>query len=788
MATVLDDVQGTEEGGSYAAMESIPNIPIDTLLDSPNIAEDLTLPQREAITAWARAGLEADRQSRERWEQLNAEDLKMALQVTDPKSEPWDGASNIRFPLISIATLHYHARVYPLMVNGNDPVQFTLYGTDADGRRAQRAGRVATHISWQMLEQCEEWESEHDKMIFILGLTGLGIKKTWFDPALRRNRSMCVAPSQLVLNYWASGPIDSHARASYLWKCYPNDTHANIASGLWCSASDYPVDVDPDQDGDDDTDQTLSQELNETPGELPRTTPESDAADRRTGMVAPPLDNATPVEMCEQTCWMDLDGDGYAEPYFVTFEVHTGVLRRIVARFNKSDIQRNKDGDIVNISPERCYDHYELIPSPDGSFYPVGFGRLLGPIDDSCSTAFNQLFDAGTLANYGGGFVGRGARFRGGQLRIKPGMFQQVDSIGNDLKNNIVPYPVPQPSEVLFKLVQYLVQYAERLVSATDLQVGENIGQNTPAQTAQTMDVNGSRIVGGMWKRAWRGFRNEIRTWYSLNRKYIEADVDYRDLTTGSSAIVQPKDYAIGDYDLSPSADPNIISDAAAQQRDMTVFQLSNSQPNFNRYRSTVRLLKSMKVPSIDDIYPPPTQGNDIQAPPSVQMLELQVKQGTLKDKQQQTQAKFLKIKGDGQLKLYELQMQAAKMQAEIMDLQADAVLKLSQAKTENEGKEIALINAAIGARKQQLDGIMAIIGHMIDMHKVLADAMGDGDGTGGTEAGTGDNAGGGDGGNGADGAGIARLAAITGDASAGQGNGEGGGAAEGGMGSGTLQ
>lgn len=707
-------------------MKLTTQLALDDILKSENLAPLMTYAECEAIGNWCKEGLDTDTQSRKQWETDYAEALNMAMQVTQAKSEPWENASNVRFPLISIAALHWSARAYPMLVPGTDIVTCQVYGTDPDGKKTDRAVRIGRHMSWQQLEQMTEWEEEHDKCLMVMGIVGLAIKKIFFNTALQRNQSLCVSPSHLVLNYWAKGPIDGHQRATHLFEASANDCYSNIAQGLWCD-DDYADASDDDSTivSDDDIG-----EMNSVMGELiaegaptlPQTNEITEATDDRTGVIAPVVDSTTPYEMCEQSCWIDLDDDGYAEPYFVTFERDSGRVRRIVARFNTSDVKK-RDGKVIRITPEGHYVAYKLIPSPDNSFYPVGFGRLLGSLDDTVSTALNELIDTATLANYGGGFLGRGARMRGGSVQTEPGQWHNVDVQGGTLRDNMVPFPNNQPSTVLFQIVTFLVSYAERLVSANELQQGENIGQNTPAQTAETMNENGSRIFGGMFKRAWRSQRDEDRVLFSLNKKYLKADVDYVDLVTGDGAMLAKTDYQGAATDVRPAADPNVISDSERVRNASSTMQLAMQVPGFNRYQAVLRYLKAKKEHDIDRLFPPPqAPQTDIQLPPSAQMMQAQARMMMAQSHMQGTKNALTKIQGDLQVKIKDLQQQADLIQSEITMNETQSVLNLATSKAKGQDSEIAKIDAMIGAKKAHLDSVLGLIGSLTDYQKMIGD------------------------------------------------------------------
>ena len=78
------------------------------------------------------------------------------------------------------------------------------------------------------------------------------------------------------------------------------------------------------------------------------------------------------LRLVEQHCLIDLDGDGYKEPYIVTFDLGTGNMLRIVARFRWQDIEYlGKTSKIVRIRAEEYFTKYSFIPSPDGGIYDL---------------------------------------------------------------------------------------------------------------------------------------------------------------------------------------------------------------------------------------------------------------------------------------------------------------------------------------------------------------------------------------------------------------------------------
>ena len=673
---------------------------LETVAKTPNIVELLEDADIQAIQRSVKEGFERDMNSRDKWNDNYKEALKLALQVSEKKTEPWTGCANVKFPLVSIAAMQFTARAYPLLVDNNDLVKAKVYGEDPSGALTAAADRIAAHMTWQCMEQMEEWEDEHDTGLTVLAILGTMYKRNVFNTDEKRQTSTMLTPAQFVENYYTKSTPDYAPRGTYVMPLFNNDVRSRVVQGLW---SDY-----------DETGTIIRAQAQ------PYITVDDTVRDKREGVSPPPLDDATPTTFLEQLCWFDLDGDGYKEPYIAVIEKERGCLRRLAARFGKDSIER-RNGAIYHIEPDPMYTRYKLLPSPDGSCMGIGYGRLLGPINDAVDTAINQMLDAGAMATQGGGFLGRGARIGSGSIKFTPNEWKRVDVVGSSIKDNIFPLPVREPSSVLFQLTGLLIQYAERLTSSQELQMGENIGQNTPAATARTMDENGARAFAGAFKRVWRSMRNEFKTQHWINQRFFSQDAAFDELTQGKNPIVQASDYEISSVHISPAADPKVTSSGAKKEAADRLFQAAMKMGGFNRYRSTVRWLKAYDTPAIDEVFPPLPQGqSDLAPPPDYQGEELKVKQSL-------AETKKLDVQGKLQLGILKLQGEVQKIGAEVIELQAQALKYMSDAKNDAEGNQIALINSAIGAKKQQMDHLLSLVETMMGAKEIFNDTSGAG-------------------------------------------------------------
>jgi len=494
--------------------------PLAAMLESVNIAESLEEQQLKDIGRDAKKGFVLDHQSRLDWEKNIDEWTKLAKQTIEPKSYPWPKASNIKYPLLSTAAMQFAARAYPSLVPSNGKiVNAKPIGKDPDGAKSKVAEAVSIYMSVQLLEEMTGWEEEMDKLLIMLPIVGTMFKKTYWDPLKEANCSHLVMPKNLVVNYWARNLQDAE-RISEILEVSPRKVKERQQSGLW-------LDIDFGK-------------AHQPEGQ----------------MNAPVVDETTPYTFIEQHTFLDLDDDGYKEPYIVTFHKESKKVVRIVARFDETTIKLDAEGNIRKIDPIQYYTKFGFIPNPDGGFYDIGFGVLLGPLNHSVNTLINQLLDAGHLATLQAGFLGKGLRIKMGDTKFMPGEWKAVNSTGDDLKKQIVPLPTKEPSSVLFQLMGSLITSGKELASVAEIFTGKMPGQNTPATTTMATVEQGMKVFTAVYKRLYRALTEEFIKLARLNALYLNPQT-YVD-TVGME--VGPDDFKQVMHKIYPAADPTAVS------------------------------------------------------------------------------------------------------------------------------------------------------------------------------------------------------------------------------------
>lgn len=623
---------------------------IKDVLDSVNIADDLDEDKLIGIADQVHKGFYNDLASRKPWETDLENWTKLALQISEKKTFPWVGAANIKYPLLATAAMQFAARAYPTLVPSDGKmVKCRVIGADPDGQKAARAVRVSTHMSYQLLEQMSGWEEDMDKLLISLPIAGTCFKKTYWDAGKQTNCSKLVLPKYLVVNY-DTRCIDDAERITEVVYLSKRKVKERQNEGIFRDV------------------------------ELPDPTNEnvfSQSGVNASFQTDSTEDETTPYTLFEQHTFLDLDDDGYAEPYIVTIEAQSKEVLRIVPRFSPSNVNVKEDGSIQSIEPTQYYTKYDFIPNPDGGFYSIGFGRLLGPLNESANTIINQLVDAGSLSNLQAGFIGKGLRIKMGESRFQPGEWKAVNATGGDLKQQIFPLPTREPSQVLFNLLDLLLKSGKELASVAEIFVGKMPGQNTPATTTMATIEQGMKVFTAVYKRVYRSLASEFKKLYVLNREYLNPE-EYIDIL---EEPVQQNDYQGSENDIIPGADPTAVSSQEKQAKVQALLQIMQLG-TLNPMAITQLYLEAHEIAN------PQAYMMQPQPQPDPKQQELQMKAQLEQQKaQRDMQMATAKLELEKATAEQELQMKRRMVEMDMQAKQVEAVLKAQSAQQDMKAK-----------------------------------------------------------------------------------------------------
>jgi chaperonin GroES len=623
-----------------------------------NLAEKLDEDVLVKLGDWCSQGFQSDLDSRHDWDDAMDTWISLAKQEREQKSFPWRNASNVKYPLITTAAMQFAARAYPSLVPSNGKiVKSIVIGKDPTGQKYDRGQRVADYMSYQIMHEMDGWEEDMDKMLMQLPVVGTMFKKTWFNKNKNCICSKIILPKHVVVDYWAKN-LESVERISEILYLSPRLLKEYQNQGIY-----------------------LEVDLGEP--SIPEDSPEDSSI----------IDGTVPYELVEQHTFYDLDEDGYPEPYIVTFERRSSKVLSVYRRYDIDGVVVNGE-KIVKISPTQMYTKFGFVPNPDGSFYDIGFGVLLGPLNESVNTVINQLIDSGSLANLQGGFIGKGLKLKSGDTSFQLGEWKPVNVIGDDIKKNIFPIPTKEPSTVLFQLLQSLITSGKELASVAEIFVGKMPGQNTPATTTMASIEQGMKVFTAVYKRVFRSLSQEFKKIYKLNAQYMDPykQVAVLDVEMG------PADFNNKDYDICPGADPTAVSQTEKLLKAQGLLELMPMVPGMlDPIKVFSRVLEAQEQPNWQELFAQAVQASG-QLPPPAPDPKLMAIQAKMQADQQKTALDLQAKQMDMELNARDKEMQLAMKQQE----HAQKMQQQSESTQLKAASDIAMANIFASAERMK--------------------------------------------------------------------------------------
>lgn len=527
--------------------------------------DDQIVKAQEAV----KAGWQIDCASNQGWE----DEVKKALSLISrldgdgpgqgTKSYPFEGASAVVWPIIQEAAIQWHARTFPALLQGSDVVKVKTHGADPDGRKEKRGRRVARHISYQLVEGSNDWEEDKDTQFLQLPIIGQSFSKVFWDPESGQPDASLVSALNLKVAR-TTRSLRSCPRITEERSIYPYEIEERMASGRYRRV---PLSL-----GDDEARQKPQREL-------------------------------------ECHIRIDLDGDGYPEPWIVTATEEGKALaiaagwgtteRDIIRKQTEIEIPTGVDpatgelmmerrvvpGDLLRIVPQRHYVGYKFMPDPSGGFYGIGFARLLAHPQAAVSATINQIIDAAKIQNAGGGMIGRGASFGGkgasGEIRMNPTKWTSIPQSGDDIRKNVIPWADIHrgPSTAAFATLDLLLGMAKSSAAFMNDALTGDIPSQVQPMTLQMLIEQGMQVFKATHKRAFKSLGQEYVLVADLNRRFPD-QASYATLLDDPEADAV-RDYDVEDKDITPVADPSQVTAVQRLSRAQFLMQFYG-QPDSN--------------------------------------------------------------------------------------------------------------------------------------------------------------------------------------------------------------
>ena len=507
---------------------------------SENLAEDMDEGALTELAGDLLGEFDEDISSRKDWMQTYVDGLELLGMKVDDRTEPWPGACGVYHPLLSEALVKFQAETMMETFPARGPVRTEIIGKETPAKK-EAAQRVEDDMNYQLTDVMIEYRPEHERMLWGLGLSGNAFKKVYYDPALGRQTSMYVPAEDVVVPYGSSN-LETSPRVTHVMRKTPNEVAKLQAAGFY-----RDIELDDPVDTFDEIETAIAE---------------------RMGFRASTDDRYKLLEMqveleLDDDDFRDDDDEGIALPYIVTIEKSTQTIL---------SIRRNWDPDDKKKLKRQHFVHYPYVPG--FGFYAFGLIHLIGAFAKSGTSLIRQLVDAGTLSNLPGGFKTKGLRVKGDDTPIAPAEWRDVDVASGTMRDNIMPLPYKEPSQVLYSLLGTIVEEGRRFAGAADMKISDMSGQ-APVGTTLAILERTLKSMSAIQARVHYAMKQEFRLLKGIIRDYTPATYSYEP-EEGSRKAKQ------SDYDMVaviPVSDPNAATMAQKIVQYQAVIQLAQGAP-----------------------------------------------------------------------------------------------------------------------------------------------------------------------------------------------------------------
>ena len=507
-----------------------------------NLAEYISDGQLSQIAGDLLGDIDSDIGARKEWMQTYTDGIELLGMKIEERTEPWEGACGVYHPLLSEALVKFQAETVMETLPPAGPVKTVIVGKETPEKMAA-ADRVQKDMNYQITEEMPEFRPEHERMCWGLGLSGNAFKKVYFDPSLDRQVSVFVPAEDLIVPYGASD-LQTAERVTHVMRKTENELRKLQVAGFY-----RDIDLGEPSTAFDEVEKKIAEKM---------------------GFRASTDDR---YKILEIQVNLDIEGfedkdkkgkaTGIALPYIVTIEKGSQNVLAIRRNWRPEDETKQKRNHFV---------HYGYVPG--FGFYCFGLIHLVGAFAKSGTSLIRQLVDAGTLSNLPGGFKTRGLRVKGDDTPISPGEFRDVDIPSGTLKDNIMPLPYKEPSQVLYTLLGNIVEEGRRFASASDMKIAD-MSANTPVGTTLAILERTLKVMSAVQARVHYSMKQELKLLKDIIRDYTPDEYEYQ--PDVGNRFAKQSDY--DNCDVIPVSDPNAATMSQKVVQYQAVLQLAQQAP-----------------------------------------------------------------------------------------------------------------------------------------------------------------------------------------------------------------
>jgi hypothetical protein len=507
--------------------------------------------------------VDADITSRKEWADTFVKGLEVLGFKYEERTEPWDGACGVFSTVLAEAAIRFQAETMSETFPAAGPVRTKILGKETK-EKLEAADRVREDMNYQITERMVEYRSEHERMLYSLGLAGSAFKKVYFDPSLGRQVSIYINAEDVIVPYGASH-IETAERVTHVMRKTKNEIEKLQAAGFYCDCElgePVPFHTDIEKKKAEEGGYTLQDD-----------------------------DRYTLLEVHADLCidGVDDEENQLAKPYVVTIDKGTSKVLAVRRNWNEDDALMLKRNHFV---------HYIYVPG--FGFYGLGLIHIIGGYARAGTSIIRQLVDAGTLSNLPGGLKSRGLRIKGDDTPIQPGEFRDVDVPSGSVKDNIMTLPYKEPSQTLLALLQRITEEGRRLGAISDMNISDMSAQ-APVGTTLALLERTLKPMAAVQSRVHFAMKQEFKLLKVIIAEYAPEEYVYEPETGHVQA--RRSDYAM--VEVIPVSDPNSSTMAQRVVQYQAVFQMAQAAPQIYDLPYLHRqMIETLGVKNADKIVP----------------------------------------------------------------------------------------------------------------------------------------------------------------------------------------
>jgi hypothetical protein len=583
-------------------------------------------------------GIEEDRRSFSEWLQTRANGVKLlGFKVEEPRSDlastsaPLEGMSTVRHPLLGEACLHFQGNARRELIPSNGPAKVAVFG----GQNAVKdwlAEKLESEINWYLTKKATEFIPGTDRLLFMVGFSGMAFKKVYYCPMRRRPVSEMVDAEHFVVANTTTD-IQTAPRVTHIIPMQQTTFKRMQLLGVY---RDVPI-QQPDAN------------INAFDAAVARSQGISLNVTRPEDQVHTIYECYADVDMPEFEHHIDGEPTGLPLPYRITIDLTSRAIL---------EIRRDWDEGDEDFIRRRTFVPFGFAPT--FGFYCTGLLQILGNATSALTGAWRLLLDAGMFSNFPGFLYAKnGAKQSNNTFRVPPGGGAPVDVPGGvKLADAIMPLPYKEPSAGLIALSQNIAQAGQKLGGTAELPTAEGKA-DVPVGTMLAAIEQAGKILNAVHTRLHDAQTIELEL--LLNHLRQHPEVLYRPDPDQPLWTLEMVRQALANHNLIPRSDPNTPSHAHRLMKAIALGTVAQQTPPgvFDPKKVASRVLHMMQIDDVDDLFmPPPPPGSE--PPPNPEMIKAQ-------SAAQANQAKLAVATQNSQSKMADIQ---ARVQVEMAKME----------------------------------------------------------------------------------------------------------------------